>query len=229
MRHLHWPRARPHPPADQPQAAAGGRIQRQHGMHQQAMDVAVANLAQATPAPLGRAEMNLAGILDRQNMPACRRTSGLFAPTVQQRRNRHVRIGEKPAIADELRAAPAGQLAHAYRGARNHTFQQRSPPLSRRQSPNRPTDHSIPSRAIFSIARLPDAQNAMHGSIPLRASGSLCRQQDPIWHAQMCASPSVRARGRLLRPAVTGSGWRPTGQARGLKAHGCGRAMSKPR
>lgn len=151
------PGARPHPPADQPQAAAGGRIQRQHGMHQQAMDVAVANLAQATPAPLGRAEMNLAGILDRQNMPACRRTSGLFAPTVQQRRNRHVRIGEKPAIADELRAAPTGQPAHAYRGMRNHTFQQRSPPLSRRRSPNQPTDHSISSRAIFSIVRLPDA------------------------------------------------------------------------
>jgi hypothetical protein len=31
-------------------------------MHQQAMDVAVANRAQATPAPLRRAEMNLAGI-----------------------------------------------------------------------------------------------------------------------------------------------------------------------
>ena len=42
------------------------------------------------------------------------------------------------------------------------------------------------------MARLPDAQNAMHGSIPLRASGSLCRQQDPIWHAQMCASPRAR-------------------------------------
>ena len=151
------PGARPHPPADQPQAAAGGRIQRQHGMHQQAMDVAVANLAQATPAPRGRAEMNRAGILDRQNMPACRRTSGLFAPTVQQRRNRHVRIGEKPAIADELRAAPTGQPAHAYRGMRNHTFQQRSPPLSRRRSPNQPTDHAISSRAILSIVRLPDA------------------------------------------------------------------------
>ena len=43
------------------------------------------------------------------------------------------------------------------------------------------------------MARLPDAQNAMHGSIPLRASGSLCRQQDPIWHAQMCASPRAQA------------------------------------
>ena len=185
-------------------------------MHQQAMDVAVANLAQAAPAPLARAEMNLAGILDRQNMPACRRTSGLFAPTVQQRRNRHVRIGEKPAIADELRAAPTGQPAHAYRGMRNHTFQQRSPPLSRRRSPNRPTDHSIPSRAIVSMARLPDAQNAMHGSIPLRASGSLCRQQEPIWHAQTCASPRAQAGGTLtLTPAqlallIEAMDWRRT-------------------
>jgi DEAD/DEAH box helicase domain-containing protein len=43
------------------------------------------------------------------------------------------------------------------------------------------------------MARLPDAQNAMHRSIPLHASGSLCRQQEPIWHAQMCASPSGSA------------------------------------
>jgi hypothetical protein len=132
--------------ADQPQAAAGGRIQRQHGMHQQAMDVAVANLAQATPAPLGGAEMNLAGILDRQNMPACRRTSGLVAPTVQQRRNRYVWIGEKPAIADERRTAPTGQSAHAYRGMRNHTFQQRS--LYRGGDPRtrQPTTPSPPGR-----------------------------------------------------------------------------------
>ena len=124
-------------------------------MPQQAMDGAVANRAPATPAPRGRAEMNRAGILDRQNRPACRRTSGLCAPTVQQRRNRHVRIGEKPALADEVRAAPTGQPAHADRGMRNHTFQQRSPPLSRRRSPNQPTDHSISSRAILSIVRLP--------------------------------------------------------------------------
>ena len=38
----------------------------------------------------------------------------------------------------------------------------------------------------------------MHGSIPLRASGSLCRQQEPIWHAQMCASPSAKAGGEPL-------------------------------
>ena len=167
------PGARPHPPADQPQAAAGGRIQRQQGMHQQAMDVAVANLAQATPAPLGRAEMNRAGILDRQNMPACRRTSGLFAPTVRQRRNRHVRIGEKPAIADELRAAPTGQPAHAYRGMRNHTFQQRSPPFIAAAIPepaNRPR-HLLQGDILHSAP--PGCLNAVHGSIPLRASGSL--------------------------------------------------------
>ena len=48
------------------------------------------------------------------------------------------------------------------------------------------------------MARLPDAQNAMHGSIPLRASASLCRQQEPIWHAQMCASPRAFAGGAAL-------------------------------
>ena len=125
-------------------------------------------------------------------MPACRRTSGLFAPTVRQRRNRHVRIGEKPAIADELRATPTGQPAHADRGMRNHTFQQRSPPLSRRRSPNQPTDHSISSRAILSIVRLPDASMPCTAAYPV-ARREASRQQEPIWRAQMCASPRACA------------------------------------
>jgi hypothetical protein len=183
--------------ADQPQAAAGGRIQRQHSMHQQAMDVAVANLAQATPAPLGGAEMNLVGILDRQNMPACRRTSGLVAPTVQQRRNRYVWIGEKPAIADERRTAPTGQSAHAYRGMRNHTFQQRSPPLSRRRSPNPPTDHSISSRAILAIVRLPDASMPCTAAYPCarREASAVSRSQSG---APRCVHPLVRLRHKIF-------------------------------
>ena len=65
------------------------------------------------------------------------------------------------------------------------------------------------------MARLPDAQNAMHGSIPLRASGSLCRQQEPIWHAQMCASPRAKAGGGLTgSPDESGSRRREKGLAR---------------
>jgi hypothetical protein len=73
--------------ADQPQAAAGGRIQRPHRMPQPTMDVAVANRAQAAPALRCRAEINRAGVLDRHTMPAGCRTGGVFAPAGQQRRN----------------------------------------------------------------------------------------------------------------------------------------------
>jgi hypothetical protein len=71
------------------------RIQRQHGMQQQATPDAFADLAQPS-APLSRrAKIDLARILDRQHMPAGRRKGGLFSPACKQGGQCHLPVGQK--------------------------------------------------------------------------------------------------------------------------------------
>jgi hypothetical protein len=97
---------RPGAPADQAEVTAVLGIEPQHAVQQHAAADPLADLAEAAPA-LGRgAEIEFAGILDGQHMPAPHRRRGLIAPAFDQLVNRHLAVGEKPPKADHLRAPP---------------------------------------------------------------------------------------------------------------------------
>ena len=76
-------------------------------MQQHAPPAAFADLAQAAPPLRRRLEINLAGVLDRQHMPAPRRSLSLLAPAGEQGLQSHLLVGQKAAIADDLRAIAA--------------------------------------------------------------------------------------------------------------------------
>src|SRR5262249_53889485 len=71
----------------------------------------------------------------------CRR--GLLAPTLDQGLDRHLAVRDEPPIANDLGSTTPGQPTQTDAFARHHPLEQHSPPLSRRRSPNRPTDQSI--------------------------------------------------------------------------------------
>ena len=110
-------------------------------MQQHAAADSFADLPKTAPALRRGSEVEFAGVLHRQNMPAASRRRSLLAPALDQPSNRHLRIGKKAAKTNFVRS-PAGQPANADMLARNHALEQRRPPLSRRRSPKRPNDKS---------------------------------------------------------------------------------------
>ena len=111
-------------------------------MRHDPVGVAFLYRSQAATALRGGGEFHLRGVLDRQHMPPGKSRAGSQAPTFDDLRGRHPRVGEEPTRL-QFATAVTTQPAQAYRLARNHPFEDRTPPLSRRTSPNDPSDHSI--------------------------------------------------------------------------------------
>src|SRR3954471_2933200 len=135
-------------------------------MQQQPVDIALGGLSEPAPALCRGCEVDLTGILDRQHMTAFRRSSRTLAPAFDDVFDGHLGIAEKAVEAHLPGANPSCQPPQADVLARNHAFEQRRPPLSRRRSPNRPNDQSIcvsmptprQSRsAAIEITRIPDS------------------------------------------------------------------------
>jgi hypothetical protein len=95
LSHRHPAIACPYPACGQAQNAARLGINTQHRMQQDTAHRTLADLALTAIAFLGRLEVELAAVLDRQNMPALAALRKLRPPAIEQRLNRHARIGQK--------------------------------------------------------------------------------------------------------------------------------------
>src|SRR6185437_3153123 len=90
-----------------------------------------------------RAEVDLARILDGEHVAARHSPRGLLAPALDQPLDRHILVGQEAAIAYLPRAAAAAELAQANTLLHGHTLEQLRPFLSRRRSPNRPSEKLV--------------------------------------------------------------------------------------
>jgi hypothetical protein len=96
-------------------------------MQQRTTTDAFANFPQTAGARSRGAKIDLAGVLDRQHMPADRRRAGGFAPPRNQPLDGHLGVGEK-AIEADLR--PPFSVSHTTQtgAARiHHPFEKRRP------------------------------------------------------------------------------------------------------
>src|ERR1019366_2752553 len=143
---------------------------------------------QAATALRGGGEFHLRGVLDRQHMPPEKSRAGSQAPTFDDLRGRHPRVGEEPTRL-QFATAVTTQPAQAYRLARNHPFEDRTPPLSRRTSPNDPSDHSISAPVL----RLPGPTESYS-----RRVGQGISQIDTMANIT-CAHALAQARERCTR------------------------------
>ena len=148
MRCRHSAVARPHPARRQPQNAARLGVQPQHRVQQHATPDTFADLAQAAITLLGRREVDLAGILDRQHMPARASLGDVRAPALDQRRHRDPRVGKKSREANNAPAPAPSQTAQADTLPRHHPRQQQTPLFARRSSPNAPSRQTSADIAI---------------------------------------------------------------------------------
>ena len=153
-------------------------------MRHDPVGVAFLYRSQAATALRGGGEFHLRGVLDRQHMPPEKSRAGSQAPTFDDLRGRHPRVGEEPTRL-QFATAVTTQPAQAYRLARNHPFEDRTPPLSRRTSPNDPSDHSISAPVL----RLPGPTESYS-----RRVGQGISQIDTMANIT-CAHALVRRRG----------------------------------
>ena len=75
-------------------------------------------------------------------MPSGHSRAGPIAPSLDDLRGRYFGVGEETTCL-QFATPVTTQPAQADRLARDHPFEDRTPPLSRRISPNDPSDHSI--------------------------------------------------------------------------------------
>ena len=121
--------------------------------------------------------------LDRQNMPPSTGRAGQIGPAGNQLCRRHSRAGEEPPGL-QLTLAVATQPAQAHRFTRRHPFEDLRPLLSRRTSPNVPSDNSI----VAPVGRLPQGSELYSRRVAQAKNSGKFR----IRH-YMCACPSAKA------------------------------------
>src|SRR5260221_616916 len=119
---------------------AGTGIDGQHRVQQHAEHIALADLAKAAPVVAGRRELDIAGVLDRQYVAITNGAARLLAPAFDKLLLGYALIGDKPPEAHLLRPGATGKPSGADRSHAYRSTEQRRPPLSRRRSPNRPSD-----------------------------------------------------------------------------------------
>ena len=108
-------------------------------MGEHTMRVAVTAGPKAPAASRSGGEMDLGRILDRQHMPAGHRLARSITPTLDDFFGRHLATGEKPARA-QFAAPPFTEPFEADGLVQQHVFEDRAPLLSRRASPNVPSE-----------------------------------------------------------------------------------------
>ncbi len=117
-----------HIAADQPQAGMAVSVDGDHRMRHDPVRVAFLHRPQTAATLGGRGEFHLRGILDRQQVPPGDRRAGQIAPSLDDLRGGYFRIGEEPARL-QFATTVTTQPAQADRLARDHPFEDRSPPF----------------------------------------------------------------------------------------------------
>jgi NAD(P)-dependent dehydrogenase (short-subunit alcohol dehydrogenase family) len=153
-------------------------------MQHEAPADALADLAQTASARRRGAEVEIAGILDRQHMTTRAGHRSLLAPALDQSVHRYPRVRQKATEADNLATTAARQPPQAHALAPDHTLEKQSPPFSRRRSPNRPSS----TDPIAAPPRPCQSRQANHGKRPRRIASTSQLQK-------ICASPSARTGG----------------------------------
>src|SRR5437667_173184 len=181
--------AGPYLAAQQTKTAAAFGIHRQHRVQQHPAAVALTYYPKPAPAFCSGGKIDFAGVLDRQHMAAFRRGHRAFAPALDHACGRHLGIAEK-AVEPHFPGADApGQPPQADILARDHAFDERRPPLSRRRSPNRPNDQLI-CASMSTPPQKPKCRNKNH--MDCRFWNPLPGPRVNLSH-QMCACPSAFA------------------------------------
>ena len=142
MRDRVYPVTAPDIAADQAETRPARGVHRDHRVHQHAEGIALSDRAEAAAALCCGRELHLTTVLDRQDMPPGTGRAGQIGPARNQLCRRHLRAGEEPPGL-QLTLAVAAQPAQAHRFTRRHPFEDLRPLLSRRTSPNVPSDNSI--------------------------------------------------------------------------------------
>src|SRR6266851_6624537 len=184
MRNFDVALARPHLAAGKPKTGARIRINGHHRVQQHAKNIAFPDLSQLAPVVFGGGKLDVAAVLDRQDVTATNRDPRLLAPAFNQFFNRHARIGHEPPKAHLLTPHTACDPAQANTARAKHGTEKRRPPLSRRRSPKRPSDQ-FPAACI----RDPPAESALDQRITPLAT----RESRPASPSQSVALKCVDA------------------------------------
>ncbi|MGY4471366.1 hypothetical protein ACVWWK_007075 [Bradyrhizobium sp. LB9.1b] len=149
---------RPHFAAQKSQAGAIVCIHRQQRVQQHAVVIALADFPKPATALRCGLEVDLTGVLDRQNVAALDSCNRAFTPAFDDPLRCHLVMTEK-AVEPHLQVTVSSRkLPQADILASNHASDKRRPPLSRRRSPNRPSVQSIRD----SMAAPPSDQKCRH-------------------------------------------------------------------
>ena len=176
-------------PLNRPRQVPLVGVYRQHRVQQHPVDVALGGLSEPAPALGRRCEVDLTGVLDRQHMAAFCRGNRALAPAFDDALCRHLGIAEKPVEPHLPGAVTLRKPAQTDIFARDHAFDKRRPPLSRRRSPNRPNDQSICDSIPTPLPK-PKCRNRNHTDS--RFWNPPQSTQFNLPH-QMCACPSANA------------------------------------
>ena len=191
--------------AGQAEAGMTGSVHSDHRTRHNPVCIAFLHWPQATVALCRGRESHLHGILDRQRMAAGDSRAGSQAPAIDDVRHRHLRIGEEPARL-QFATTVTTQPAQANCLARDHPFEDRSSPLSRRRSPDDPSDHSISAPVL----RLPGRTESYS-----RPAGQAILRGRCDTEYYLCACPSAVVEASLVRhPVIEGPVERPGSASR---------------
>ena len=187
--------------------AAGLSIHTQHRVRQNTATRILADFAQTATAPPGDRKIDFAGVLDRQKMPTRAALRRLRAPAIEQRLNRHARIGPKARKSDNPTASATRRPPQANARARHHSREQQTPFFARFSSPISPSTQ--PSEVITSRPPIKERQpnhatlntSSAPGKPNLTLRASLSAKagviRGPGWRAARTAGRDCRAgRGR---------------------------------
>jgi hypothetical protein len=132
----------PYLTANETEAGAAVGVHRQHRVHQQAVNVAVADLAEAAAAFRAGPELDRAAVMDRQHVPALGGRAGVLAPAFDDSVHLDLWIGEEPASG--FLAAPVPPSRFRQTVSRAAICSRISPPFGRGADPrmSRPTSSS---------------------------------------------------------------------------------------
>src|SRR6266702_4750728 len=190
MRNFDVALARPHLAAGKPKTSARNRINCHHRVQEHAKNIAFPDLSQLAPVVCSRRKLDVAGILDRQDVTVTNRNPRLLAPAFNPFFNRHPSIGHETPEAHLLTPHTACDPAQTNAARTKHATEKRRPPLSRRRSPKRPSDQ-------FSAVCIgdPPAESTRPANHPARQEGIASSLTESTCRAKMCRCPSLAGEG----------------------------------
>ena len=127
VRHINPTAAGPNRACNQAQARLALGVHCHHGMQQRTAADTFANFPQAAVAGSGCAKIDLAGVLDRQHMPADHRRASGLAPPCNQPLDGHLGVGEKAIESDFRPTVPVSHPTQTCAACMHYSFEERRP------------------------------------------------------------------------------------------------------